>query len=188
MNKEEKDVFYKAFENFNISDSDISDNVENNNDEIIVENNDINNNNLNNNIDNNDNNNNMDINKTSIFELKNNDKYNDINNTQNTYFNLGIEPKKEITKKNKVISKMCNGFSDNKFITIIDDLLYYDGFTYYRSTHQYIKKEFRNDNNIKYVCKNSRKDEKYRKGKDKFCYSQILLEVDSNNNINNQKF
>ena len=53
---------------------------------------------------------------------------------------------------------------------------------------QYIKKEYRKENNILYISKNSRKDENYRKGKEKFCYSQILLEVDSNNNINNQKF
>lgn len=42
MNNEEKNRFYKAFENFNISDSDISDSVENGNDEIIVVNNDTN--------------------------------------------------------------------------------------------------------------------------------------------------
>ena len=85
-------IFYNAFENFNISDSDISFSVENNNDEKNGENKDINKNTtyLNNNIDKNDINN-MHINNNSIFEQKNIDAFNDINNAQNNYFNLGID-------------------------------------------------------------------------------------------------
>ena len=83
------------------------------------------------------------------------------NNHGQQYFNIGIDSKKEIAEKIKDISKMFNGFLDNKLITIIDDHLYYDGFTYYKFSRQYIKKEYRNNNNIIYICKKSRKDEKY---------------------------
>ena len=86
------------------------------------------------------------------------------------------------------IGKLCNGFIDNKLVTVIDDKLYYNGFQYNKFSGIYIKKEYQKGNIIQFRCKNHRKDERTRRGMGNFCNGEIILEINNLNNNNEQKF
>ena len=103
-------------------------------------------------------------------------------------FNIGKNIQKEKEKENMEIGKLCNGFIDNKLVTVIDDKLYYNGFQYNKFSGRYIKKEYQKGNIIQFRCKNHRKDERARRGMGNFCNAEIILEINNQNNNNEQKF
>jgi len=82
-------------------------------------------------------------------------------------------------EENKDIAKLCSGFIDNKLVTVFDDTLYYNGIQFNKYSGRYVKKEYQKSNIIQFRCKNSRKDERFRKGKKNFCNGEIILETNN---------
>ena len=73
-------------------------------------------------------------------------------------------------------------------VTVLDDILYYNGIQFNKYSGRYVKKEYQKTNIIQFRCKNSRKDERFRKGKGNFCNAEIILETNKQNTISEQKF
>ena len=115
---------------------------------------------------------NHDEDKIKYEQIPSNDKEITINiNDQKKDLNIN-DQKKDIPLKNNEI-------------TIIENNLFYNGYEYYRYKKAYIKKEFRNKNSIFFKCKNYRKNDNHRKGKGKFCYSEIIVFFNEENKIEN---
>jgi len=74
---------------------------------------------------------------------------------------------KKIKNEINFKSKLCIGFIDNNLVSVVDNLLYFNGFEYHKIKKYYKSKK--EDHIIHFKCKNYRKFEGNRKNIGRFC-------------------